>query len=117
MTNAADSVIDGVRWSNRKPVPGYIKRIQNNEPVEEFHEAIEQATSMGETMMLGLRLVHEGVERVRFRNRYGVDVLEVYPETIERFRQMDLLTIDKDRLCLTGRGLMVGNQIFAEFLA
>ena len=117
VTNAADSVIDGVRWSNRKPVPGYIKRIQNNEPVEEFHEAIEQATSMGETMMLGLRLVHEGVERVRFRNRYGVDVLEVYPETIERFRQMDLLTIDKDRLRLTRRGLMVGNQIFAEFLA
>ncbi|MCB0117254.1 MAG: radical SAM family heme chaperone HemW [Caldilineaceae bacterium] len=110
-------VFDGVRWSNRKAVPGYIKRIQSGEPVEAFHEAIDPPTSMGESMMLGLRLVQEGIERTRFHHRYGVDILDAYPETVRRFTQMDLLTVDAERLRLTQRGLMVGNQVFAEFLA
>ncbi len=106
----------GLRWSNRKPVPGYIKRINAAESVQEFQESIDVATSMGETMMLGLRLVQEGVERAPFLARYGVDVVDVYPAQVDRFVTMNMMTVDAQRLRLTPRGLMVGNQIFAAFL-
>lgn len=110
----ADAV--GLRWSNRKPVPGYIKRMAAGEPVEEFREEIDPATSMGETMMLGLRLVEEGVPLARFHRRYGVDLRQIYAEQIGRFTALELMTVDDARVRLTRRGLMVGNQIFAEFL-
>lgn len=51
------------RWGNCKPVPGYIKRVRVGAAVEEFSEEIDQRLAMGETMMLGLRLLREGVPR------------------------------------------------------
>jgi oxygen-independent coproporphyrinogen III oxidase len=107
----------GLRRSNRKPVPGYIKRLKRGESVEEFQETINAATSMGETMMLGLRLLNEGVSFAAFQKRYGVDLTEVYAAELQRFTQMDLLQVNQERVTLTRRGLMVGNQVFAEFLA
>ena len=45
-------------------------------------EQIDRALEMGETMMLGLRLIEEGVERARFADRFGVELDEVYGATI-----------------------------------
>ncbi len=106
----------GLRWSNRKPVPGYIKRMVAGDSVEEFHEEIDVATSMGETMMLGLRLIEEGVSFAGFHERYERDLTDVYAAQIARFVDLGMLTLESDRLRLTGRGLMVGNGIFAAFL-
>jgi oxygen-independent coproporphyrinogen-3 oxidase len=106
----------GLRWSNRKPVPGYIKRMVAGETVEDFREEIEPSTSMGETMMLGLRLIEEGVPLARFHRRYGVDLGQVYADQLQRFTDLDLMTVDENRVRLTRRGVMVGNQIFAAFL-
>lgn len=111
---AADAV--GLRWSNRKPVPGYIKRMIAADPVEDFREQIAPATSMGETMMLGLRLVEEGVPLARFHSRYSADLRQVYARQIQQFTALDLITVDEQRVRLTPRGVMVGNQIFAAFL-
>ena len=58
---AADGSLVSRRWGNRKPVAGYVRRIRAGESVEEFSEVLDARTSMGETMMLGLRLVAEGV--------------------------------------------------------
>ena len=112
---SADDAV-GLRWSNRKPVPGYIKRMVAGETVEDFREEIEPSTSMGETMMLGLRLIEEGVPLARFHRRYGVDLRQVYADQLQRFIAMDLIMVDENRVRLTRRGVMVGNQIFAAFL-
>ncbi|MBX3000664.1 MAG: radical SAM family heme chaperone HemW [Caldilineaceae bacterium] len=106
----------GLRWSNRKPVPGYIKRMVAADTVEDFREQIDLETSMGETMMLGLRLVEEGVALARFRRRYAADLRQIYAEQIQRFTALGLMTVDAQRVRLTARGVMVGNQIFAAFL-
>ncbi len=47
-------------------------------PVEEFDEEIEPRLAMGETMMLGLRLLREGVPRGRFAARHGRAVDDVF---------------------------------------
>lgn len=106
----------GIRWSNRKPVPGYIKRITAGDPVEDFQEVLDAPTSMGETMMLGLRLIREGVSFEQFYQRYNRHMTDVYRAEIERFVDMGMLLIDADRLRLSPRGLMVANSVVAAFL-
>ncbi|MCB0109308.1 MAG: hypothetical protein KDE53_25470, partial [Caldilineaceae bacterium] len=104
------------RWGNRKPVPGYVKRIERGEPVEEFREEINTRLAMGETMMLGLRLLQEGVEFQQFKARHGVDLREVFAEEIANLQSWNLIALDEERVTLTQRGLLLGNQVFSYFL-
>lgn len=104
------------RWSNRKPVPGYVKRVAAGEPVVEMEETLTPRVCMGESMMLGLRLVREGVEFSTFRAQHGVELPAVFAAELARLSELGLLSVDGERVKLTLRGLMVGNQVFAMFL-
>jgi oxygen-independent coproporphyrinogen-3 oxidase len=71
---------------------------------------------MGETMMLGLRLVREGVPFAHFAARYGVELRDAFADELARLQAQGLITLDGARVRLTPRGMLVGNQVFAEFL-
>ena len=77
---------------------------------------IDRALEMGETMMLGLRLTQEGITESDFRQRFGVSLEEVYGDIIQDMQRLGLLMWTDGRLCLTRRGRLLGNQVFAEFL-
>jgi oxygen-independent coproporphyrinogen-3 oxidase len=115
-TVAADGTPLRKRWGNRKPVAGYVKRINAGLTVEEFSESIDTQQAMGETMMLGLRLLQEGVPFSRFRSRHGQDLQECYGAELAELQNNGLLTLDDERVRLTQRGLMLGNQVFACFV-
>jgi oxygen-independent coproporphyrinogen III oxidase len=104
------------RWGNRKPVGGYIKRIRAGLPVEEFDEEIDPRLAMGETMMLGLRLLREGVPRLRFTARHGRAVDDIFGAELCQLAKRNLLTWDEHRIRLTPEGLLLGNRVFAAFL-
>jgi oxygen-independent coproporphyrinogen-3 oxidase len=106
----------GQRWGNRKPVPGYVKRLKAGQPVVEFSEIIDPPLAMGETMMLGLRLLQEGVPFARFRTQHGRELWDVYPADVSRLIETGLLMADDQRVRLTPHGLLLGNQVFAHFL-
>ena len=106
------------RWSNRKPVPGYVKRVLADAPdVADMTEVLSPRVAMGETMMVGLRLVREGVRFDRFAALHGVDLREVFRAEIAKLTAWGLVTMDAASIRLTPQGLMVGNQVFVEFLA
>jgi oxygen-independent coproporphyrinogen-3 oxidase len=81
---------------------------------------IDRAAEMGETMMMGLRLVKEGVSDRSFRYRFGVGLDHAYREQIKRLIRLGLLEWtgeEHDRcLRLTSRGRLLGNQVFLEFI-
>jgi len=104
------------RWANIRPVPGYVRAIRAGRPVEAFREDLDPRTAMGETMMLGLRLVREGVVYDRFARLHGRDLRDVFPGELETLVDWGLITCDDERVRLTGRGLLVGNQVFARFV-
>jgi oxygen-independent coproporphyrinogen-3 oxidase len=104
------------RWSNHKPVLGYVKRMAAGAPVVDYQEELAPRVSMGESMMLGLRLVREGVPLARFRAMHGVDLHAVFADKLARLEGWGLLEIDERRVRLSRHGLMVGNQVFAAFL-
>jgi oxygen-independent coproporphyrinogen-3 oxidase len=104
------------RWWNVRPVPEYIRRVEAGQVPEREGEAIDRRLAMGETMMLGLRLVQEGVEDARFRARFGVGLEDAFDAEIAGLVRRGLLERLPDRVRLTPEGRLLGNQVFAEFL-
>lgn len=102
-------------WNLRRPQDYASALLTEDRLPGEGSERPDRATSMGETMMLGLRLT-EGVELERFRRRYGQDVTEVYADPVARLVGLGLLERTPERLRLTPRGRQVGNRVFSEFL-
>ena len=76
--------------------------------------------SMQETMMLGLRLVREGISERAFLDRYGQEMTSVFAKEIKRILARGLVEwvdgSDGRALRLTQQGVMVGNQAFMEFV-
>lgn len=104
------------RWGNRKPVPGYVKRIDEGASVEEFREEGDANSSMGETMMLGLRLLREGVPFQRFSAIHQVDLRTVFAKQIAQLQGWGMIELDPVRIRLSPRGVLLGNQVFTYFL-
>ncbi len=72
---------------------------------------------MAETMILGLRLVQEGVALDAFKARFDRELWDVYGDELDRLIQTGLLQIDTDRrVRLTSRGRLLGNYVFREFV-
>ena len=97
-------------------MPEYIRRIADGRSPEREGEIIDRRLAMGETMMLGLRLVQEGVADARFRTRFGAGLDESFGVEIAGLVRRGLLARLPDRVRLTPEGRLLGNQVFAEFL-
>ena len=116
-TERPDAAAVALRWSNRKGVQGYIQRIESGASPVDFHEELPDAVSMGETMMLGLRLVEEGVAFARFEEMHGQTLGAVFGPELARLQEAGLLESNDERVRLTRRGMLVGNRVFSEFIA
>lgn len=105
------------RMANARGVVDYISRVRAGESALDFEEQLTPRQSMGETMMLGLRLVREGVPHERFRDLHGVPPSNVFADTLQRLRRDGLIEVSERRTRLTSRGLMLGNRVFGAFVA
>ncbi len=118
---AHSSSINRRWWKVRRPAE-YIaraKRMVNGEPntvLEMGSEMIEPAVSRGETMMLGLRLLYEGIEQARFAQCYGAPIAHFFADALAEAEAKGLITIDAQRICLTQRGRFLSNQVMKLFL-
>jgi oxygen-independent coproporphyrinogen-3 oxidase len=117
----AHSYFGQKRWHNVLSPAAYITRLEADRqgpfpPSVKEVEEIDKALEMAETMMLGLRLVQEGVGLADFRERFGRELMAVYGGEIREIRQAGLLEVDGERVRLTARGRLLGNEVFQRFL-
>ena len=68
-----------------------------------------------DALILGLRL-REGVSGPRFRERFGVTPEEASGEAIRRHLATGLLERDGEVIRLSGRGLLLANEVFVDLL-
>jgi len=113
---AAHSHIGLRRWWNIEDPETYIGRVEAGELPVAGSETLDIATDMAETMILGLRLVQGGVSIERFRRRYGQVPAEVYGLVLDELVELGLLVVKPERILLSPRGRLLGNQVFARFL-
>ena len=112
----AHSSCDGRRWWNMNAPVDYIERLEAGESPVAGSEVTHRRLAMGETMMLGLRLLAEGVPHLGFEHRFGESPLDVYEEEVMALEELGLLERLPDRVRLSKRGRLLGNQVFAQFL-
>jgi len=100
-----------------QPSPGrYIAALEHEESVVTNIEDIDEKTAIGETMMLGLRLLEDGVSAPSFARRHGVSLFDQFTPQLSRLTSLGLLEVDDRRVRLTMRGILLANSICAEFL-
>ncbi|MBL7200803.1 MAG: radical SAM family heme chaperone HemW [Anaerolineae bacterium] len=112
----AHSWWNGRRWANHPAPEAYVASLQAGRPPEAEGEAIDRRLELGETMMMGLRLLEEGVSFARFQRRFGVPMDDVYAAETADLVERGLLERTTDRVRLTRRGHLLGNQVFVRFL-
>jgi oxygen-independent coproporphyrinogen III oxidase len=111
----AVSYIDGRRTKNVSGPNDYIRMIEETGSAIESSEELSPEARLGETMMLGLRMV-EGVDCEDLRQRFGVDVRRAYKSELDRLTGQGLLETCGSHIRLTHRGTLLANEVMAEFV-
>jgi oxygen-independent coproporphyrinogen-3 oxidase len=118
----AHSYFDGKRWHDVLSPAEYITLLEADRQgpfpssVKEEVQEIDETLEMAETMILGLRLVQEGVRLADFKGRFGRELMDVYGGEIREMERVALLTVNGERVRLTARGRLLGNEVFQRFL-
>ncbi len=119
----AHGYYDQVRYENVNRIGEYLKlsKADINEyqkyPVVKNSIEIDPFTAMQETMMVGLRLVSEGVSIKGFLYRFSESPLVIFAKEIDYLMKNHLLEIiDGDIIRLTKNARLLGNQVFLQFV-
>lgn len=120
----AHGYYEDIRYENVSGIPEYINLIKNADinhlaksPVIKLEIETDKFTAMQETMMLGLRLVSEGVSITEFTNRFRVSPLEIFSKEIKYLENNHLIEISEQKIIrLTKNGRLLGNQAFIQFV-
>lgn len=113
----AHGYIDNQRYENVKGVKPYIEKIEKNNYlpiIDKYTVTLEE--QMQDTMMLGLRML-EGVSFSEFKARFSVDMEQVYAKEIDKLIKAELIVREKGGIRLSSKGLIYGNEVFAEFIS
>ena len=122
----AHGYVNGVRTANLRGVRAYIQNMNTGRAADfpagtavESALPIDRWTAMQEHLMVGLRLLDEGVSNQTFQQRFGASLEQAFPHQIAHLQEVSLLEwagSNHDILRLTRRGWLLGNQVFSEFV-
>ncbi|MDR6244148.1 radical SAM family heme chaperone HemW [Paenibacillus hunanensis] len=111
----AHGYVDGKRHINIKGVNPYNEAAANGLPRLDASE-IDRDEAMEDFMMVGLRML-EGVSKSRFAKQFdGQQLDDVFHKQITRLLRDDLLEPTEAGYRLSEKGLLFGNDVFAEFV-
>lgn len=118
--------VEGYRTVNVLSPAAYIQRLESSAafefprtPATSSAVRVGVQRAMAERMLMGLRLLGEGVSRNEFASRFGMPLEAVYGPAIARLESLNLIEVagsKRERVRLTPRGMLLGNQVFMEFV-
>lgn len=108
--------IGSERFMNHLKPLTYIEAIETSESPHSNTEDLSPDLQMGETMMLGLRLLLEGVSASAFEARHGVTLLDHFGAQIDELAHLGMVEWAGGSLRLTARGTLLANDVCARFL-
>ena len=113
--SASSSYIDGSRFSNTTNINDYIEKINNNVSVviDKYENSIKD--EMEEFVFMGLRMI-SGIDLLRFKKKFGIDINSIYKEVIEKNIKDGLLVVKEDKMFLTAKGMELSNSVMSDFI-
>jgi len=113
---AAHSWTAGRRFANTADIDTYTGALsQGTMPPLDPDEEINDKLELAETIILGLRLA-DGVGAGDIGERFGIDLMQEHAAVIGELGDLGLLEQAGERLRLTPRGRLLGNEVFWRFL-
>lgn len=107
--------LNGRRSKNVDLPSEYIRQIMHNGDATESSERLQLGEAMGETLMLGLRML-EGVNIPQFEERFKISFRSHYEKTLKKLTQENLIHLTNERLALTMSGLYLADSVILEFM-
>lgn len=111
----AASYREGERSVHTRDLRTYVDAAAAGAAIPGESERLTGAARTGEAAMLALRTA-QGVDIARFKERYGVNVLQEYREAIERYGNEGLLVAGDGFVRLTRAGRLLANDVCAAFI-
>ncbi len=111
----AVSYLDGRRTSNVKDILRYIARIEAGKSPKTFGERLAPRRRAAETLMMALRMT-SGIKEEDFTRRTGFSLRELYGDVIDGLCESGLISMKRQRLRLTRKGLFVADSVMMEFI-
>jgi len=120
----AHGFVDGIRTIGVRSPYRYIERMKGTDsdtrfprtPATSKAQAVNSEEAMSEFIMLGLRMTSRGIERQRFRERFGVDVVDVRHDAVTRLKAPGLLDVTRERMVLQPSAYLISNRVIAELI-
>ncbi|MDR1942390.1 MAG: radical SAM family heme chaperone HemW [Endomicrobium sp.] len=97
------------RYTNVKNIKEYIDLIRLGDDVRTDVEIIDEKTFETENIILGLRLLEEGVHRKNFKSPANTAALE-------EFLRQKILICDSEKIKLAKEYVFVSNQVLSKFI-
>lgn len=111
----AHSYVFGRRYNNVLLPERYVDLVNARALPVDHGEQIDADLEMRETIILGLRLL-DGISRREFADRFARGLDDVFGAVVDRLEAEGLLFSQGDRVALTSRGILLGNEVFRAFI-
>ncbi len=106
----AQSHINGSRWGNARRWADYKQKIESDQLPHVFFETLDDFEKRNEYLMIQLRL-SKGVDRHFFKRHFKIDIFKACQKEINTLKAKGLLTVIRDRIVLTTKGLLLADEI------
>lgn len=107
----AASCFNGERYTNSHTFDGYFNGFEKQE-----RYTLTNEEKMSEFIILGLRLIKEGVSKTEFKNKFGVDIYDVFGSAIKKHINLNLLKDCGKNLVLTEKSYYISNYVMSDFV-
>lgn len=115
MGAGAVAYLDGERIKNVASPEDYCNLLDSGHSVQVERECLDKEASFRESVIMGLRM-NRGVSLTRLKQRYGIELDQLYGATVQILLARDLLAYEKGHLLLTKQGRVFANMVMAELV-
>jgi putative oxygen-independent coproporphyrinogen III oxidase len=112
----AHGYVNGARNANAGPLKKYMTLVEEKGNSYIDSHPVTKNEQMEEELFLGLRK-SEGVSASHFFRKFNVSLMDVFGPQVEENVNRGLLQFDEDRIFLTRKGKLLGNEVFQAFIA
>lgn len=103
---------DGVRYWNEATFGSYCGAIEARGSARAGERRLSRQERLEEAVMTGLR-VRRGIDRLAFRTRHGIDVMEPFGAALRPSVEAGLLEVDDGTVRLTRRGVLMSSEVLS----
>lgn len=120
--------MDGVRYATLLSPQRYIRALDDAAldiagehpfpwtPAVETWARLSRDEEISEMLIMGLRLLNEGIDLEAFASRFGVNLMTLHGSTMQRFADQGLVSISETHVRLTAQGALLSNVVFRELV-